>query len=879
MKSLPGLVVAAAFAALTCAVWAFLNRPAPEPPWPARIQGFSFSPIRMGEDPTKHIYPTDAEIDADLKLVSGKVGTVRTYSVAGSLADIPQLAARHGLNVAVGAWIDDHRDANETQLQTAIELARTHLNVMRVFVGNEVALQGYVPLKELEGYLDRARSAIGQPVGTAEPWNTWLEHPELAQHVDFIGVHLLPYWEGLPVEMAVDYSIEQLHRIQKAFPNKEVIIAEIGWPSRGRTHQYAVASEANEALFLRRFLARAKHEHFVYYIMEAFDQPWKAPQEGDVGSYWGVYNVNRVPKFEFTAGIVRVPEWHMLAAISVTVAFVVLFFFYLNNVTPLRNRGRSFLALVVYAAATVTVWVFYDFTQQYMTFASVVSGVMLLTGMLGVVLVLLAEAYEWAEAHWVTSRLRLGPPLAADGQPQPKVSIHVPAYNEPPEMVIETLDALARLDYSNFEVLVIDNNTRAEAVWRPVEAHCARLGERFRFFHVEPLAGFKAGALNFALRYTSADARIVAVIDSDYVVESNWLRELVPAFQSERIAIVQAPQDYRDEARSAFKAMCYAEYRGFFHIGMITRNERNAIIQHGTMTLVRRKLLESSGGWAEWCITEDAELGLRLFESGYEASYVPTTYGRGLMPDTFIDFKKQRFRWAYGAMQILKRHARSLFTEKSSLSPGQRYHFVAGWLPWVADGFNLIFNIAALAWSVAIVCLPRRIDPPLMMYSVLPLSLFTFKLAKLAHLYQVRVGANIRQTFAAAIAGLALTHTIGTAVLKGSFTRGEPFFRTPKNAGSHRVVEALAAARDETVIMLGLWFCAWGVSHSTTYQTRGPDRIAWVVVLLIQSVPYLSSLLVSLTSAFTLPAKLLGRGYRAAVLHPPERAVEPDSLA
>jgi cellulose synthase/poly-beta-1,6-N-acetylglucosamine synthase-like glycosyltransferase len=679
--------------------------------------------------------------------------------------------------------------------------------------------------------------------------------------------------------MAVDYSIEQFHRIQKAFPNKEVIIAEIGWPSRGRTHQYAVASEANEALFLRRFLARAKHEHFVYYIMEAFDQPWKAPQEGDVGAYWGVYNVDRVPKFEFTAGIVRVPEWHMLAAISVTVAFVVLFFFYLNNVTPLRNRGRSFLALVVYAAATTTVWVFYDFTQQYMTVASVVSGVMLLMGMLGVVLVLLAEAYEWAEAHWVTSRLRLGPPTRANGQPQPKVSIHVPAYNEPPDMVIETLDALARLDYSNFEVLVIDNNTRDEAVWRPVEAHCARLGERFRFFHVAPLAGFKAGALNFALRHTVADAQIVAVIDSDYVVESNWLRELVPAFQDERIAIVQAPQDYRDESQSAFKAMCYAEYRGFFHIGMITRNERNAIIQHGTMTLVRRNLLEATGAWAEWCITEDAELGLRIFEAGYEASYVPTTYGRGLMPDTFIDFKKQRFRWAYGAMQILKSHARSLFTEKSSLSPGQRYHFIAGWLPWVADGFNLIFNIAALAWSVAIVCLPRQIDPPLMMYSVLPLSLFTFKLAKLAHLYQVRVGANVRQTFAAAIAGLALTHTIGTAVLKGLFTRGEPFFRTPKNAGSQRVVQALAAARDESVIMLGLWLSAWGVSHSTTYQTRGPDRIAWVVVLLIQSVPYLSSLLVSLTSAFPLPAKLLGRGYRSAVLHPPQRAAEPDSLA
>jgi exo-beta-1,3-glucanase (GH17 family)/cellulose synthase/poly-beta-1,6-N-acetylglucosamine synthase-like glycosyltransferase len=874
MKSLPGLLIAAAFAALTCAVWAFLNRPATEPPWPAHIQGFSFSPFRISEDPTHHIFPTDAEIDSDLKLLTGKINTVRTYSVAGSLGDVPQLAERHGINVAIGAWIDNHRDVNEQQVDTAIELARTHLNVMRVFVGNEVVLQGYVPIKELERYLDRARAAIGQPVGTAEPPHVWLQHPELAEHCDFIGVHLLPYWEGVSVETAVGYSLDQFHRLQKAFPTKQVIIAEVGWPSRGRTHENAVASEANEALFLRRFLKRAEHDQIIYYLMEAFDQPWKADSEGAVGSYWGVYDVDRAPKFAFTAAIVRVPEWHMLAAISVAVALFVLFAFYFNSGT-LRNRGRSFLAVVAYATATITVWVFYDFTQQYFTVSSVVAGVLLLLGMLGVILVLLAEAHEWAEAHWVTSRRRLGQPPRANGEPQPKVSIHVPAYNEPSDMVIETLDALSRLDYSNFEVVVVDNNTVDEAVWRPVEAHCARLGERFRFFHVAPLQGFKAGALNFALRNTAEDAQIVAVIDSDYVVDPGWLRELVPGFQDPQLAIVQAPQDYRDERQSAFKAMCYAEYRGFFHIGMITRNERNAIIQHGTMTLVRRNLLQSSGGWAEWCITEDAELGLRIFEAGFQASYVPTSYGRGLMPDSFIDFKKQRFRWAYGAMQILKSHARALFTENGLLSPGQRYHFIAGWLPWVADGCNMVFNLAALAWSAAMVCLPRQIDPPLLTYSVLPLSLFTFKLAKLVHLYRVRVGASYRQTFAAAIAGLALTHTIGTAVLKGLVTRGEPFFRTPKNAGTQRVTQALGAARDEILLMLGLWLSAWGVSHSTTWQTRGPDRLAWIVVLLIQSVPYASSLIVSLASAFPLPARLLGgRGYGPAVGFPP-RAAEP----
>ena len=867
MKTVGSLLIAGLFATLTFAVWAYLNRPTPEPPWPKRIQGFAFSPFRASEDPTHFEMPTDTEIDADLQLLEGQVNAVRTYSVGGTLSDVPELADRHGLNVALGAWLDADRDKNEEQLRTVIDLANTHQNVVRVIIGNEVLFRGDLKVEELARYLDRARASIGQPVGTAETWHTWLAYPELAQHVDFIGVHLLPYWEGVAVDRAVDYSFSQLRRLQKASPHKPIVIAEIGWPSRGRTRESAVASDANEALFLRRFLQRAEQEQIVYYVMEAFDQPWKAYLEGAVGSYWGVYDVNRHPKFAFTAPIVRVPEWHILAAASVAVALVVLGLLYLNS-DSLRNRGRSFLAVVVYATATIAVWVIYDFTQQYMTLSSVIAGVLLLLGMLGVMLVLLAEAHEWAEAHWVEYRRRLGAPLMSSDARSPRVSIHVPAYNEPPAMLIETLDALARLDYPDFEVLVIDNNTSDEAVWRPVEAHCAQLGPRFRFFHVAPLAGFKAGALNYALARTAPDAEIVAVIDSDYVVDARWLRDLTPAFRDQRIAIVQAPQDYRDEGASAFKAMCYAEYRGFFHIGMITRNERNAIIQHGTMTMVRRRQLEDCGGWAEWCITEDAELGLRIFEAGFDASFVPSSYGRGLMPDTFVNFKKQRFRWAYGAMQILKAHARALFLEGGPLSPGQRYHFIAGWLPWTADGCNLLFNLAALAWSVAMVWAPRHIEPPLVVYSVLPLSLFTFKLAKLIHLYHVRVGANSRQTLAAAVAGLALTHTIGKAAIKGLLTRDEPFFRTPKQGHSPGLAGALLAAREETLMMLGLLLSAWGVAHAPQaagldrVALAGPDRLAWIVVLLVQSVPYASSLLVSLMSAFPLPGRLLGTGYR-----------------
>jgi exo-beta-1,3-glucanase (GH17 family)/cellulose synthase/poly-beta-1,6-N-acetylglucosamine synthase-like glycosyltransferase len=852
------IIVAAVFAAMTFGLWASMNRPRVEPEWPARIRGFAFSPYHANQNPDKSKFPTLEQIDSDLALLSGKTTAIRTYSSLNTLREIPRLAAKHKIKVSVGAWINKDAKTSMEEVRSAIELANTEDNVIRVIVGNEAIWRKDVTVEQMIEYLDYARERSSEPVSTAEQWHVWLEHPELAKHVDFIAVHMLPFWEGIDVKDAVPFIKEQMTRLERTFPNKRIIITEVGWPSDGRTREYAVASTANEAQFLRRFLYMAKQEGYIYYLMEAFDQPWKASDEGSVGAYWGVYNVDRQPKFEFTEPIVNIPEWHTLAAISVAVAGFVLWIFYLHSRT-LGAKGHTFLAIVVYAVATVAVWIIYDYSQKYFTISTLIVGSILILGMLGLIAVLLAEAHEWAEAHWVTTRRRDYKPQPIATGTVPKVSVHVPAYNEPPEMMIETLDALARLDYPNFEVIVVDNNTKDENVWRPVEAHCAKLGERFRFFHVSPLEGFKAGALNFALRNTAPDAQIIAVIDSDYRVDPNWLKDLVPGFDNPKIAIMQAPQDYRDDDESAFKAMCYAEYRGFFHIGMVTRNERNAIIQHGTMTMVRRSALEELGGWAEWCITEDAELGLRIFERGYEATYLPRSYGKGLMPDTFIDYKKQRFRWAYGSMQIMRAHAKQLFSRHDrSLTWGQRYHFIAGWLPWLADGVNLLFNVLALMWSLGMILVPYRIDPPLLMFSVLPLSLFAFKLIKLVHLYQSRVGTNLRQTFAAALAGLALSHTIGTAVVKGMLTNNEPFFRTPKRAQPHAFMHALSNAKQETILFVALISAAIGLTFVPD-ELRNPDLSVWIAVLLIQSIGYLAALLVSMTSAFPLPASLLGK--------------------
>ncbi|HEY1991197.1 MAG TPA: glycosyltransferase, partial [Gammaproteobacteria bacterium] len=559
------LVIAASVAALTVSVWAWANRPDREPVWPDRIQRFSFSPFRANEDAIAHKFPTDAEIDSDLKLLSGKTDSIRTYTMESTLGDIPRLAAPYGMKVMLGAWVDSDKQKSDAEVQKLIDAANHNPDVKQVLVGNEVVLTGIMPTEDLIAYLDKVRGLVRQPVGTAETWSTWMLHPELVDHVDFLGVHMLPYWEGVDVNQAVGYIDDRMRDLEKRYPDKPIIIDEVGWPSYGRTRHAAVASPANEAMFLRRFLDLANRREWTYGLMEAFDQPWKEQTEGAVGAYWGVWNVDRQQKFAMRSPIVRIPAWPMLAGFSVLISMVLLMLI-LGRSHTLRDRGRSFIAVVVYTATTTMVWVFYDYTQQYLTVTNVAVGLLLFLGMVGVVLVLLTETHEWAEAHWVTVRRRAFEPLKALDHELPMISVQVPAYDEPPEMLKETLDALSRLDYPRFEVLVIDNNTPDEATWKPVAEHCRKLGSRFRFFHVAPLQGFKAGALNFALARTAPDAQIIAVIDSDYVVDPNWLRDLVPGFQDPNIAIVQAPQDYRDEGMSAFKAMCYAEYRGFFHI-------------------------------------------------------------------------------------------------------------------------------------------------------------------------------------------------------------------------------------------------------------------------------------------------------------------------
>lgn len=847
---MPSILTLFAFVLLVLGGYGYVNQPAQEPPWTDVVPGFAFSPYQKGQSPLDNVEPSVADIERDVALLQGKTRAIRTYTVAGVFAEVPGLAQRHGINVALGAWLSPDHAANTNELDRLLAVANSppH-NKVRLIVGNEALLREDLTLDQMTAYLDRVRANTDVPVSTAEPWHVWLKNPTLAEHVDYLAVHLLPFWEGIALEQAVDFTMRSYQRLQQAFPGKPIVITEVGWPSRGRSIKEADASQANQAKFLRRFIHRAEQEGLVFYVMEAFDQPWKSDIEGSVGGHWGVFNSAREPKFETTNPIIPMPQWKLLAVASIVAALSILILL-LTDSGRLSNAGQSFLIFNAFAASSLISYVIYDFSLQYHTWGSVVVMILLLLGVVGVFLIVLAEAHEWAEAMWYRRRLRLLPaPAEVVSHHRPFVSIHVPTHEEPPELVIDTLNALAALDYPAFEVVVVDNNTASESTWRPVQQHCELLGSRFQFHHVKPLAGYKAGALNYALQCTSPEAEVIAVVDADYRVSPQWLLHLAPQFERPEVAIVQAPQDYRDGHDSAFKSLCHAEYTGFFQLGMITRNERNAIIQHGTMTMVRRAVLDEVGAWGLGTITEDTELGLRVFEHGHEAVYINHSYGRGLIPDTFLDYKKQRHRWAYGAMQILREHAGALLGRvPSQLTPGQRYHFMAGWLPWISDGFNLLFTAAAMLWTVLMISDPIEWNAPPFLISAVPLLFIAFKVTKLFTLYVWQVRVSISTALKATLAGLSLSYTIGRATLSGLFFgRKIAFIRTPKMMPRVALLRALQSARDETclaLVLLGL--CA------AVYVCLGidsPENAMWCLVLLSQSLPFFAAFVVSMVSA------------------------------
>jgi exo-beta-1,3-glucanase (GH17 family)/cellulose synthase/poly-beta-1,6-N-acetylglucosamine synthase-like glycosyltransferase len=857
--------VAAVIALVACVhagIWTLLRGETAAPGFGGQLASISYAPYAAGAHPDQGEAANATQIRSDLKLLAPYTRAIRTYSATAGVELVPSIAAEFGLKVTMGAWIGREAERNEREIRSIIDLTRKNSNINGVVVGNETIFRADQKVDDLVKLIQRVKRSTNVPVTTGEIWHVWMEHPELASAVDFIAAHVLPYWEGFSEKQAVDQAILIYDKLREAYPGKRIVIAEFGWPSAGYNLKVANPGRIEQATVLRNFVSRAEAWGIDYNIVEAIDQPWKF-SEGGVGPYWGIFDASRQPKFSWTGPIADPDHWK-LAGLAILLA--VLFSL------PILALGGATVAQAVTLAATanaVGAWfalVFAYWNGHYFVAGAAFSLGLGIALLIPLVAIALARMDEIAAVAFGNKPRRLAlvasPSLAPDQVAYaPKVSIHIPAHQEPPEMLKATLDSIARLEYPNFECVVVVNNTPDPALWRPIEDHCATLGDRFKFINAENLAGYKAGALRLALAHTSSDAEIIGVIDADYVVQSNWLSDLAPLFADPKVGLVQAPQDHRDGDRSVMHHAMNGEYAGFFDIGMVQRNEVNAIIVHGTMCLIRREALNAAGGWSSDTICEDTDLGLTILELGWLAHYTNRRYGYGLLPDTFEAYKKQRHRWAYGGFQILRKHWRRFLPGGSSLTREQKRQFALGWLNWLgAETIGVGVAILNLLWVPFIVFAGIAIPDQILTLPIIAAFLVT--IVHFAALYRLRVAAPLGQLLSAVFAAMSVQWTVARAVSHGVVKDHLPFVRTAKGGRAHRGPEFQAFW--EAVLSVLLLTAA--VLVVATNQNGIRELNVFAAVLVLQSLPFLSAVAIALVESCRLNDFVFWRSVEAQVV-------------
>src|ERR1700719_4692370 len=343
------------------AVWWWLATPitlarAPIDP-NAKLLCVSYAPFRAAQTPlvpTTHIAPE--QIAQDLAQLAKISDCVRTYSIENGLDQVPELAAKVGLKVIQGIWLSSNRQKNAVQVATGVRLAKEFPStITALVVGNEVLLRGEMTQSDLAATIRSVKGLVPVPVTYADVWEFWLRYREIYDSVDFVTIHILPYWEDFPIR--AKYAAAHVNDIRKrmavAFPGKEILIGETGWPSEGRMREGALPSRTNQARVVSEILDLAKRQNFRVNLIEAYDQPWKRELEGTMGGYWGLFDsVHRALKYPPDIAISNYPYWKLQMAGGMALAILVFITAWLTlRRRPWTPRRASWIAVGISATS------------------------------------------------------------------------------------------------------------------------------------------------------------------------------------------------------------------------------------------------------------------------------------------------------------------------------------------------------------------------------------------------------------------------------------------------------------------------------------------------------------------------------------------------
>ena len=336
-----------------------------------KLMSLSFAPFREGFSPLDETFPLREHIDEDLRLLADKTLNIRTYASLGGMEPTPELARKYGLGMIQGGWLGYGYMDNKKEMAALIKSANANPDVVkRVIVGNEVLLRGDMDVDRLIGYIREVKRAVKQPVSYADVWSMYMKNPKLINEVDFITIHILPYWEDEPISVA--HAPEHLEKIVKQVedeargiaPGKPILIGESGWPSAGRQRGMAIPGIVNEAKFIRGMIQVANRHGFDYNIVEAFNQPWKSNLEGVVGANWGLLSADRKPVFPLTGPVSENQDWPIHFALASGLWLLILGIYFKKLQSLSMPRLLIFMALMqIFSICLITLTDFLWYTS------------------------------------------------------------------------------------------------------------------------------------------------------------------------------------------------------------------------------------------------------------------------------------------------------------------------------------------------------------------------------------------------------------------------------------------------------------------------------------------------------------------------------------
>jgi cellulose synthase/poly-beta-1,6-N-acetylglucosamine synthase-like glycosyltransferase/exo-beta-1,3-glucanase (GH17 family) len=621
-------------------------------------------------------YATPEEIEKDLILIHRYTSCVRIYTTKNGLDVVPEIAERLNMTVILGTWIDKvSLSENKKEIDRAILLSNTHANIRMIVVGNEINSFNWNKVDKITyiSYLKYIKSKTSTPLAITVLGDSVESEFGVYDYVDIVGLHIFPYWSGVnDTRDEPDFAVRRVeaarHFIQDTLKlqGKQVMVLEYGQPWVGLNMGKNISSLAAQRTYINAVSTQLHNAGIFANYYELVSEKRIGDSDGYVYRLWGVLthsgeNIVRVQRIMFAY-----------------VVFGVLILFFLT-LYRMKKRTIRFSA----SAALQVLSVYMAFGYMIYTIRSIFGGDYWLYQFICLVpigafcIVCIKTIFELSPV--AQSAPTTPEPGLHESEHSQKVAIIIPSKVEDLGIVQKTLESCLKQTYANIEILFVNNGQQEDSYRRDVEHLSASYRDpRIRYVYFENTKKNKSSALNHAVRLVSPDAAYILFVDADYVLIPEAVEKGLAYFSDTRIRCVQFPQAYQSGV-GFIGEMARLEQDCVAHFFQPLRNKTNSVIVNGTLCFFRRTVFEGYS-WDEDTVCEDAMLGAELQLRNEKVLYVEEVIGKGVAPRNMRELLIQRFRWAAGASQVLKR---LLFSRDAYANAPVLLQYILGWLPWL----------------------------------------------------------------------------------------------------------------------------------------------------------------------------------------------------